>query len=176
MTDADIEFVQKQHVFFVASAPLAQDGHVNLSPKGLDTFKILGPNRCAYADLTGSAAETVAHVRENGRITLMFCAFDGKPNIVRLYGTARIVRSDDPSFESLAREFPEHRSLRSFVDVDIHKVGSSCGFGVPNYEYIDERDQLVRWSAGKSPDDLVDYWAKKNVVSLDGLPAVDLST
>lgn len=165
------QFIGKQHMFFVASAPLSNDGHVNLSPKGLDTFHVVDASTIAYLDLTGSGAETIAHIRENGRVTVMFCAFDGPPRIVRLYGRGRVVRSGD-EFETLTASFPEFVATRAIIVVDVERVADSCGYGVPLYELVDDRSRLVEWAVDKTQDDLVDYWSQKNSESIDGLPAV----
>ena len=167
-------FVEAQPVWFVATAPLAADGHVNLSPKGgAGTLVVLDPRTVAYLDLTASGAETIAHLRENGRITVMCCAFTGPPNIVRLHGTGRVVAPADPGFDDLLARFPEHPGVRSVVVVDVHRVSSSCGFAVPVMEYAGERDVLDRANGRKSEAELRAYREKKNALSLDGLPAVD---
>jgi hypothetical protein len=169
------EWIGKQHVFFVATAPLAADGMVNCSPKGLDAFTILDGHTAAYLDLTGSGAETIAHVRENGRIVIMFCAFDGAPQIVRLHGRGRVVFPDDPAFSELKPRFPDHPGIRSIIRIDVTRVSDSCGHGVPEYTYEGERDVLVRWAAKKGPEGMQEYQAKHNRVSLDGLPAVEFT-
>lgn len=165
-------FLQAQPVFFVATAPLAADGHVNLSPKGLDAFTVLGPHQVAYLDLTGSGVETIAHLRENGRIVLMFCAFEGRPRIVRLHGRGEPVTADDPRFDRLAAHWEPRLGTRSVVVVDVERVSTSCGFGVPRMSYEGDRDDLTRWARKKGTDGLVDYWADKNARSIDGLPGV----
>ena len=162
-----------QPVFFVATAPLAADGHVNLSPKGADTLRVLDERTVAYLDLTGSGAETIAHVRENGRITLMVCAFSGPPQIVRLHGRGLVVRPGDAGFEELAGLFPDLPGIRTVTRVAIERVGSSCGYAVPLMRYEGERDRLHRWAEAKGADGLEAYRADKNAVSIDGLPALD---
>jgi hypothetical protein len=166
-------FIDAQPVFFVATAP-ATGGHLNLSPKGLDSFAVLGPREVAYLDLTGSGAETIAHLRENGRITLMFCAFDGKPNIVRLYGHGEVIPVDDPAATPfLARlPAPDLPGARSVIRVDVERVSTSCGFGVPLMTFAGTRSQLLDWAEKQGPEGLVEYRAQKNVVSIDGLPAM----
>lgn len=159
-------------MFFVATAPLDGSGHVNVSPKGLDTFILVGPNRAAYLDLTGSGAETIAHLRENGRITFMFCAFEGNPDIVRLYGRGRVIFPRDAEFVGLVSRFAPRPGIRSVIVADIGRVGSSCGFGVPLMEFSGDRDRLVTWAVAKGVDNLPGYWASKNAKSIDGLPAV----
>jgi hypothetical protein len=165
------EFILEQPMFFVATAPLADDGHVNLSPKGLDCFRILSPNRVAYLYLTGSGNETSAHLNENGRITLMFCAFKGAPMIVRLYGSGHTVLPDTPEWEALHAEFPYYRNQRQIIVADISRVSSSCGYAVPLMDYVEQRDTLLRWAETRSDDDLVKYRQEKNQCSIDGLPA-----
>ena len=164
------EFIEAQHLFFVATAPLTADGHVNLSPKGYDGFRVLSPNHVAYLDLTGSGSETSAHLLENGRITFMFCAFDGPANIVRLYGTGRAVLPDTLEWEELAPHFEMHFSARQIIIAEIDQVQTSCGYGVPFYDFVGERPTLKKWAENKGPDELVTYRAQKNMRSLDGLP------
>ncbi|MFN8027273.1 MAG: pyridoxamine 5'-phosphate oxidase family protein [Acidimicrobiia bacterium] len=175
--DSIAEWISAQPMFFVGTAPLAGDGHVNVSPKGLaGTFAILGPLEVAYLDLTGSGVETIAHLRENGRITLMWCAFDGPPRIVRVQGTGRAVMPDDAGFDALLAQFPDTEHLRvgvrSIVVVDVDRVGDSCGYAVPLMEMQGHRDQLVKWADRKGRDGVEEYWTQKNVTSVDGLPGV----
>lgn len=172
ISDELAEWLRAQHVFFVATAPLSADGHLNLSPRGLDCFSVLGPRQVAWVDLTGSGAETIAHLRENGRVVLMWCAFDGPPKIVRLHGRGRVCLPGTPEFGRVTAEHPAHLSTRAVVVVDVDRVSDSCGFGVPVMSFVQERDQLDRWSAAKGPEGLVAYRAEKNAVSLDGLPAL----
>lgn len=164
------QFIEAQPVFFVASAPLDAKGHVNLSPKGLDTFRVLAPGRVAYLDLTGSGIETIAHVRENGRIVLMFCAFQGPPKIVRLHGRGRVVEVGEPEFDSLKAHFEDREGARAIIVVDLSRVSDSCGFGVPLLKYEDNRPQLDNWVQKKGPAGVKKYRAEKNRMSLDGLP------
>jgi len=169
------DFLLNQHVFFVATAPSSVDGHVNVSPKGITgTFAVLGPRRVAYLDYTGSGAETIAHLRDNGRITLMFCAFSGPPTIVRLHGRGTVVTPEDPRFGRLREEFQPHNphGLRAIIEVEVARISDSCGFSVPLMDYQGDRDLLDRWAARKSEDDLVAYRAEKNATSIDGLPAL----
>ena len=163
-------FIEKQKLFFVATAPLGTEGHVNLSPKGLDSFRVLSTNRVAYLDITGSGNETSAHLLENGRITFMFCAFEGAPNILRLYGTGRTILAGDEEWDALLKLFTPQLSTRQIIVADIHKVQTSCGFGVPLYEYTGERDQAQKWAESKGADGIHAYQQEKNLVSLDGLP------
>ena len=167
-------FIERQHVFFVATAPLAAGGHVNVSPKGLDgTFAVLDERTVAYLDLTGSGAETVAHLRENGRITLMFCAFEGPPNIVRLHGRGRHVHPTDPEFASYRGRFADHLGIRGIVVVDVERVSDSCGYAVPLMTHAGDRDLLTRWADNRGEEGLTAYREKKNAVSIDGLPALE---
>lgn len=162
-------FIAEQRMFFVATAPLSGDGHVNLSPKGLDTLRVLGPRRVAYLDHNGSGVETIAHVRENGRLTIMFCAFEGKPNVLRLRGRGSVVEPADAGFAALAAGFPSGQHTRAIVTLDVELIGFSCGFGVPLYEFKGEREQLHDWAERKGVDGLLEYQRKHNAVSIDGL-------
>src|SRR5690606_24942101 len=139
------------------------------------SFAVLGTHEFAYLDRTGSGVETIAHLADNGRIAVMFCAFDGPPRIVRLHGTGRTVLPGDDDFDALRESFPEvsWRGVRSIIHVAVDRVSQSCGFGVPFMTYDGERDTMEKWVAGKSDDDLVDYRRKKNSVSIDGLPGLD---
>jgi hypothetical protein len=170
ISDSLREFIEAQHLFFVASAPLDAEGHVNLSPKGYDGFRVLSPNRVAYLDLTGSGNETSAHLMENGRITFMFCAFDNPANIVRLFGKGQTILPDTPEWDDLMPHFEAHPSARQIIVAEIDKVQTSCGYGVPFFEYVGERPTLDKWAENKGPAGLVAYRAEKNVRSLDGLP------
>ena len=166
-------FLRNQRLFFVATAPLAGDGHLNCSPKGLDTFDVLDPHTVAYLDLTGSGVETIAHLRENGRIVLMFTAFDGPPKIVRLYGRGEVVEPDDRDFAALRAHFPAHHDgVRSVIKIAVERIADSCGYGVPQYQYVAERSQLPAWVQKKGPDGLVQYRAERNRTSIDGLPGL----
>jgi len=166
------KLIQSQHVFFVATAPLSSDGNLNLSPKGLDCFRILGPRTVAYIDLIGSGVETIAHLKENGRIILMFCAFDGPPIIVRLHGQGRVVEPAAAEFPAFASRFPAFESTRSIIAVDLTRISSSCGFGVPLLKYEGDRDQIFRWAQKKGPEGLETYKREKNRRSIDGLPGL----
>lgn len=164
---------QAQPVFFVATAPAGIEGHVNCSPKGLDTLRILDPTRLAYLDLTGSGAETIAHVRENGRITLMACAFAGPPRISRIYGRATVHPVGSPGFGALVASFPELPGARAVIEVTVDSVTTSCGYGVPELDPVGPRDRLVTWARQKGEVGLAEYRARKNVRSIDGLPGVE---
>ena len=164
------QFIEKQKVFFVGTAALSAEGHVNLSPKGHDVFRVLSDNRVAYLDLTGSGNETSAHLLENGRITLMFCAFEGPPNILRLYGTGSVALPGSDAWETLLPLFPSLPGARQMIVVDVHLVQSSCGYAVPFMSYERERDTLQRWAEKKGEEGLEEYRRNKNEKSIDGLP------
>jgi hypothetical protein len=189
------KFIARQSVFFVATAPCltgdGDGGHVNVSPKGYrDTFAVLGPRRVAYLDLTGSGAETIAHLRQNGQITIMFCSFDQTAKILRLYGTGEVVLPGEPRWDELAAHFPrtdggtapgggapgsrpdEQGAERSIIVVDLHRIADSCGYAVPVMELTKERDVLDKYNEKKSAAELAAYRAEKNAVSIDGLPAL----
>lgn len=163
-------FIEHQKMFFVATAPLNREGHVNLSPKGLNSFRVLAPNRVAYMDMIGSGNETSAHLLENGRVTFMFCAFDGPPNILRLYGHGYTVLPQHEEWAVLSRLFAITLSTRQIIVADIDKVQTSCGFSVPLYEYTGERDHADKWAESKGAEGLEKYKQEKNRVSMDGLP------
>ena len=163
-------FIEAQHVFFVATAPLSGDGHVNLSPKGGDTLRVLDGRTIAWLDLTGSGVETLAHLRENGRIVLMWCAFEGLPNIVRVHGRGEAVVEGDPRFDDLVARFPDLPGIRSVVVVEAERVSSSCGFGVPLMAFVADRDRLQVSHRKRGPEGMRRYRAEKNAVSIDGLP------
>ncbi|GFZ81148.1 pyridoxamine 5'-phosphate oxidase [Paenibacillus marchantiophytorum] len=164
------QFIGKQHIFFVGSAPLAGDGHVNLSPKGHDVLRILSTNEVAYLDLTGSGNETSAHLEENGRITVMFMAFEGPPMILRLYGVGRVVLPGTQEWDTLVPRFTLLPGARQIIVVDVHEVKTSCGYSVPFYNYEGERHTLQKWAAHQGEQGLNDYWQQKNMISMDGLP------
>lgn len=163
-------WVARQPVFFVATAPLSAQGHVNCSPKGLDSFRVLDPATVAYVDLTGSGAETAAHLRENGRIVLMFCAFDGAPKIVRLHGRGEIVVPSSAPWAGLSARLPSHPGMRAIVRVNVTRVSDSCGFGVPTMSLVGDRDVMDRWVQTKGLANLPAYRREKNARSIDGLP------
>lgn len=164
------EFIERQHIFFVSTAPLGAEGRINLSPKGLDCFRVLSEHRVAYMDLISSGNETSAHTLENGRITIMFCSFEGSPLILRLYGKGFTVLPGDAAWETLAPHFTIYPSTRQIIVADIDLVQTSCGFGVPLFDYIGERDIHFEWAEKKGPEGLREYIREKNLTSLDGLP------
>ncbi|WP_226526880.1 pyridoxamine 5'-phosphate oxidase family protein [Metabacillus niabensis] len=163
------EFIKKQKIFFVGSAPLNEEGHVNISPKGYDVLRILSPNEVAYLDLTGSGNETSAHLIDNGRVTFMFLAFEGPPMILRLYGRGKIILPDSSEWDNMSKHFEILPGSRQIVKAIIETVKTSCGFSVPFYSYNGERDTLQKWAENKSEQDLENYWKKKNSISMDGI-------
>jgi len=167
-----VEFIERQHLFFVATAPLSETGHVNLSPKGLDTFRVIDDRTVAYLDLTGSGIETAAHLQENGRIAVLFCSFDGAPRLVRLHGRGRVVERAHADYDALSARFPAQPGVRGVIVIDVQRISGSCGFGVPLYEYQGDRRQLTDWASRKGPDGIADYAARHNE-SVDGLPGLE---
>lgn len=168
------EFIERQHVFFVATAPLAADGHVNLSPRGIPGTAVVADGRTfAWLDGSGSGSETIAHLRENGRITVMFCAFEGPPNIVRLHGTGRVVSVYDEEYAAWAPRFADLPGARAVVVVDVERVSDSCGYGVPLMDFAGDRDLLQQYFGRRGESGSADYRRRKNRTSLDGLPAYD---
>jgi hypothetical protein len=168
ITDRLRDFIEQQHMFFVGTA--ARDGRVNVSPKGMDTFRVLGPNRVVWLNLTGSGNETAAHLLDTNRMTLMFCSFDRKPLILRLYGTATEVQPDQDDWVDLSAHFPDLPGARQIFDVAIESVQTSCGYAVPRMTFDDERELLSTWANKKGPEGVIAYHQEKNVVSIDGLP------
>ncbi|MEN3973611.1 pyridoxamine 5'-phosphate oxidase family protein [Emcibacter sp. SYSU 3D8] len=168
LDDALKAFIAEQHLFFVASAP--GEGRVNLSPKGMDTFRVIDDTTACYLDLTGSGNETAAHLRDNGRITVMWCSFGGTARIMRIFGKGRVARPGSADFERLIALFPSIPGTRQIVVIDIDEAQTSCGYGVPQYDLNRERPTLVKWAEKKGEDGLRDYRARKNVRSIDGLP------
>lgn len=162
----------RQPMFFVATAP-RDGGHVNVSPKGLaGTLAVIDPTTVAYLDLGGSGAETIAHTRENGRITLMFCSFEGPPRIVRLYGTGTALYPDDTGYEAIRELFGDYRE-RNVIRIDVDRIADSCGYGVPEMTLVRQRTRLTDYIDARTDEELAEYQAKKNRVSIDGLPAID---
>jgi hypothetical protein len=172
LDDKARHFIEAQTMFFVATAPLDAAGHVNLSPKGLDTFRILSPSSVAYIDFNGSGVETIAHLKENGRIVLMFCAFQGPPNIFRLYGRGRVIEPHQSEFSPLAQNFPPLENVRSIIAIGLERVSDSCGYGVPLFKFEGERQQLQLWASKLGPEGLQAYRERKNERSIDGLPGL----
>lgn len=171
ISDDDRAFIEGQRMFFVCTAPLSAEGHINLSPKGFDCFRILSSTRAGYLDITGSGNETSAQLLENGRITFMFCAFDGPPKILRLYGKGKTILPGDEEWNGLSKQFTVLPATRQIIVADIFMVKTSCGFGVPLYKHTGERDHAFKWAEKKGENGLEEYKKEKNMVSMDGLPA-----
>ncbi len=169
ITDQQRDRIQEQKVFFVATAPTATEGCVNVSPKGMDSFRILDANCVAYLDLTGSGNETSAHLNDNGRITLMFCAFEGAPSIIRLYGHGRVVTQTSDEWHRFAALFPDYPGARQVMVIDVDQTQDSCGMSVPLFDYRGDRQELVEHWDKKGIDGVRQYWADKNAQSIDGL-------
>jgi hypothetical protein len=164
-------FIEAQHIFFVASAPSA-GGHVNLSPKGLESLRIIDGRTVVYLDYVGSGAETIAHIVDNGRIVLMMCAFDGPPKIVRLHGRGEVVEPQHDEYIALRALFPDGVQPRAVIRVHVERISDSCGYGVPLYRFEGNRTQLPAWAERKGADGLVEYQVKNNRESIDGLRAL----
>ncbi len=166
--DAHRRFIADQHLFFTASA--APDGRVNVSPKGMDSLRVLAPDRVVWMNLTGSGNETAGHLRETPRMTLMWCSFTTRPMILRAFGTARTLHAGDPGWHDLAALFPRHRSARQIFDVTVDMVQTSCGYAVPFMDYAGERDTMQKWVDAKSDQELRAYWRDRNTHTIDGKP------
>lgn len=168
-------FIKAQKLYFVATAPRDDDGHINLSPKGYDSFAVLGPDEVAWLDVGGSGIETMAHLKENGRIVVMFCAFEGAPLILRLFGKGEAVQFDDPRFPDLLAKFPSFDKARAIIKIKLDRIQDSCGWGVPFMDFREERDQLKRYA--DNPKITAEQWAEgyyaKNAESIDGLTGVE---
>lgn len=167
INDKNRQFIQEQKIFFVGTA--SADSRVNISPKGMDSLKVLSPNRVIWLNVTGSANETAAHVQENSRMTLMFLAFDGSPNILRLYGQAKAVHKNDPEWAELSSHFELIPGTRQIFDLSVDLVQNSCGMSVPLFDYKEDRNQLRDWATKQGDDGIEKYWEKKNRISLDGV-------
>jgi len=168
LEDRHRDFIAAQKIFFTASGTAT--GRLNLSPKGMDSLRVLSPNRIAYLDLTGSGNETAAHLKHDGRLTFMWCSFDADPLILRTYGHGRTVHRQDAEWRALRAHFPDLPGERQLIVLDIESVQTSCGYAVPLYTYRGERETLARWVEKKGPVGLLDYWREKNRTSIDGLP------
>lgn len=162
-------WIEKQKIFFVSTAPLSENGHVNCSPKGLDSLRVLNEHCVAYQDLVGSGIETIAHIQENKRLTIMFCAFDGPPKIIRLYGHGEVITPDHEQFSEMQAMFKPHAGTRAYIKLNIHRINDSCGYSVPLYEFKKDRDVLDKWVAHKGQDGIRQYIKENNQKSLDGL-------
>ena len=166
INDAHIEFVNKQHLFFIGSAGCK--GFINVSPKGMDTLKIIDQNRVVWLNHTGSGNETSTHVQENGRMTIMWCSFDKKPLILKFYGKAKVIHERDAEWEEMCGYFDKFLGVRQFFEMEVELVLTSCGFGVPRFKYIGERNSLIKWANNVGVEGMRKYWQEKNQVSLDG--------
>lgn len=167
------EWIAKQKMFFVSTAPLSENGHINSSPKGLDSFAILDGTTVAYQDLTGSGIETIAHLQENKRIVIMFCAFDGPPKIVRFHGAGEVILPEHKDFEELAAHFPKRLGVRAYIRITTTRISDSCGYSVPLYEFKEHRDVLTKYNEVKGEEGLKEYRETKNKLSIDGLKGLD---
>lgn len=161
-----IDFINSQHLFFIGSAGC--EGFINVSPKGMDTLKVINPHKVIWLNYTGSGNETSTHVQENGRMTIMWCSFDKKPLILKLYGNAKVIHPRDKEWDEMSGHFDDFVGTRQFFEFDISLVLTSCGYGVPYYEYKGERDTLIKWADNKGRDEIQKYWQENNTLSLDG--------
>jgi hypothetical protein len=168
LSDTLIKFISKQHIFFCATA--APEGRVNLSPKGMDSLRVMGPNRIVWRNLTGSGNETAGHLAQLNRITLMWCSFGPKPLILRAYGSAETLHPRDAGFDALNAQFPASTGARQIYDVQVEMVHTSCGYAVPFMDYAGERDVLSTWTANKGSDGIAEYWRTRNKQTIDGAP------
>ncbi|MHA7304187.1 pyridoxamine 5'-phosphate oxidase family protein [Arthrobacter sp. TMN-49] len=168
-------WIEEQPMWFVATAPLGADGHVNMSPRGHDSFSVLDSRRVAWVDYTGSGVETIAHIRENGRVCLMFNSFDSRPRIVRLHGRGSVFLPGEAAFEEVVALHPDHPSTRAVIVIDVTRVSDSCGWGVPVMEMTGERDLLRLQAEKKGVDGMSGYRAERNARSIDGLPGLPLA-
>jgi len=166
------EWIGAQKLFFVSTAPLSEDGLINCSPKGMDSFRVIDERTIAYLDLTGSGVETIAHLKENGRIVIMMCAFDGPPKIFRFYGVGEALEKGSEGFNEMKHLFPEYLGARSIIRVSVETIRDACGYAVPHYEYKEERDVLDKWTKNKGAEGIAAYQVEQNTQSLDGLPGL----
>ncbi|MGB5322216.1 pyridoxamine 5'-phosphate oxidase family protein [Lutimonas sp.] len=162
------KFIAAQKIFFVATA--ADHGRINLSPKGMDSFRVIDKNKVLWLNLTGSGNETAAHLNVNGRITIMFCSFEGAPMILRLYGKGSVINPNDDNWADAVANFPVLAGTRQIIDIDIETVQTSCGMSIPYFDFKEERLELDNWAKQKGKEGLKDYWKEKNEVSIDGIP------
>ncbi len=169
LTTEHIEFIEAQKIYFVGTA--TTDSKVNISPKGMNSLKVLDANRVIWLNMTGSGNETSAHIQKSPRMTIMFAAFEGKPVIMRLYGKAKVIHHNDSEWNDLYRQFPENIGARQIFDLSIEMVQTSCGTAVPYFDYVEDRDQLNKSSARKGEDGIKKYWQERNHTSLDGIPS-----
>lgn len=169
------DWIGRQHVFFVATAPSSPDGLINCSPKGLDCLRVTGRKQLAYVDTGGSGIETVAHLKDNGRITVMLCAFEGPPKIFRFYGKGSAVEPHDERFDDLLAQFPQMPAARNIIVIDVARIIDSCGYGVPLYEFRQHRDSLGNYFSKQSEEDIREYRRTRNRESLEGLPGLAIA-
>ncbi|SFK31519.1 pyridoxamine 5'-phosphate oxidase family protein [Methylophaga sulfidovorans] len=167
LSDRLIEFIQQQQLFFVGTA--TEDSRVNISPKGMDSLRVLTPNRLIWLNVTGSGNETAGHIQQHPRMTIMFCAFNGKPIILRLYGTASVIYQNDKEWNELFPLFDPLPGARQIFDLNIDLVQTSCGMAVPYFDYQGEREQLNNWAEKKGDAGIEDYWREKNSKTIDGI-------
>ncbi len=166
------EWIAAQPLFFNATAPLSKEGHINLSPRGLDSLRVIGPNEVVILDLTGSGNETAAQMTENGRITIMFCSFAGPPRILRLFGSGEVILPKNEKWQTLRAHFPaDVPGVRQLFHVQVSRVQTSCGYGVPLMNFVAQRDDLLNWATKKGEEGILEYQEKNNTISIDGLPA-----
>ncbi len=168
LSDQHIAFIKEQHMFFCGTA--GATGKVNISPKGMDSLRVLGPNRILWRNFTGSGNETAGHLPLENRMTLMWCSFTKQPMILRAYGTARTIHPSDPDWDSLATRFPDQLGMRQLYDMTIEMVQKSCGYAVPFFEHVSDRDTLKHWADDKGDSGIKTYWSERNGKTLDGLP------
>lgn len=162
------QFISAQKIFFVATA--TDKSRINLSPKGMDSFRVINEKRVLWLNLTGSGNETAAHLGVDGRITIMFCAFEGAPMILRLYGKGKVINPNDEQWSSVVGLFPKQAGTRQIIDIDIEMVQTSCGMSIPYFDFKEERLQLDEWAQNKGEEGIKEYWKEKNEVSIDGIP------
>lgn len=169
-------WIAQQPLFFLASAPLQHDGHINLSPRGLDSLRVIGGSEVIVLDMTGSGNETAAHLHENGRLTIMLCAFEGDPSIIRLFGKGSIIRPGDEQWQAFRSHFTtDNPGVRQIFHLQLDRVQSSCGFGVPLMDFVEQRDLLPAWAKKRGAKGIQEYQIKNNAQSIDGLPAPGLA-
>lgn len=168
LSEKHVEFIAQQKLFFVGTA--TPDSRVNISPKGMDSFRVINSKRVVWLNVTGSGNETAAHIQHNPRMTIMFCAFEGAPLILRLYGTAKVIHKTSPEWQELQTLFPPLPGARQIFDLGVNLVQSSCGMAVPYFTYEGDRELLSDWAEKKGDAGIKEYWAQKNQFSLDGLP------
>lgn len=168
LTSQLIEFIERQHLFFTASG--TAESRINLSPKGMDTFRVISDQQVAYLDVTGSGNETAAHLKHDGRLTFMFCSFEQTPMILRLYGQGEVISPSEPGWKDWSQHFECFPGTRQIVVLNIESVQTSCGYAVPQYDFRGDRPKLIQWAQKKGDDGIRDYWQEKNQVSIDGLP------